>query len=174
MLGAGEDALGEGVGEGFFRHHAAGEGVDAPGLDGGVVRAAAGEDKGGGGVEDLHLGPQPGRGLGEAVVDFGEFRAEAADVDGAIGICPRRRKSLSITSSSWVLPRAKRGITTAPPRAKAAQIAAARRFSSPARVKPGGGLVVAAGGLDDQDIDARSGKRAAREMVWSSKLTSPV
>ncbi len=153
MLGAGEDALGECVGEGFFGHHAAGEGVDAAGLDGGLVGTAACEDKGGGGVEDLHLGMEPGCGLGEAVVDFGEFCAEAADVDGAIGDLAATAEIVEHHEQFLGFAEGKERHDDGATPGKGGGNGGGETFFLVGPGKAGRGLVVAAGGLDDQDVD---------------------
>ena len=84
VFGVADDLAGERIGEGFFGHHPAGDGVEALAVHGGGGGGLARHRVGGEGIEELEGRILPGGFIGEPIVDFGEFGAETADINGAV------------------------------------------------------------------------------------------
>ena len=84
VFGVADDLAGERIGEGFFGHHPAGDGVEALAVHGGGGGGLARHRVGSEGIEELEGRILPGGFIGEPIVDFGEFGAETADINGAV------------------------------------------------------------------------------------------
>lgn len=158
VFGVADDLAGEGIGESFFGHHPAGNGVEALPVEGGSGGGLTRHCVRGEGIEELEGRILAGGFIGEPIVDFGEFGAETADINGAVAEEPALAEAVEKGEHFLGLAEGEEGDEDG-------GVAGELFFDGLdeaiffSRTGEGiGGGMIASGGFDDQDIEGFIGE----------------